>query len=115
IGFALAPHRLELIETDMRDRAAQERLWLAHLAAVGPHPADEGLLQNVLGVGHGAQHAVSHAHELGTQRVETRRCVLVRDAGHQAATAWAADFASAGSINMPKPTEIRFQPLMTLI
>jgi hypothetical protein len=49
------------------------------------------------------------------QRVETGRCILVRGACHQAAAALAADFATAGSTNMPNPTEMRFHPLMTLI
>ena len=119
IGLALAPRRLELIETEPRDRAAQERLGLAHLIAVGLHPADEGLLHDVLGVSHGAEHAVSDAHELWTQRVEARRCVLVPGACHQAAAAFGAALAvalmAAGSANWPKPTAMRFHPLMTLI
>ena len=80
IGLALVPRRLELIETEARDRAAQERLRLTHRAAVGPHPADEGLLQHVLGIGDGAEHAVGDAHELRTQRVEAFRRVVVPDA-----------------------------------
>ena len=114
IGLALAPRRLELIEAEPRDGAAQERLGLTHLAAVGPHPADEGLLHDVLGVGHRAEHAVGDAHELRTQRIEARRCVLVAGACHQAA-AWPAAFAAAGSSHTPKPTARRFHPLMTLI
>ena len=120
IGLALTARGFELIEAEPRDGAAQERLGLAHLAAVGPHPADEGLLHDILGVGHGAEHAVGDAHELRTQRVETRRCVLVRGVRGQAAAAMAADFTAAaftaaGSANTPKPTAMRFHPLMTLI
>src|SRR6185436_12281681 len=100
-GLAPASRRLELIEAEARDRAAQERLGFTHLVAVGPHPADEGLLHHILGVGDGAEHAVGNAHEPWTQRVETGRRILVADACHQAATAWAADFATAGSTNMP--------------
>ena len=77
IRLALTSRRFQLIETEARDRAPQERLGFAYLAAVGLHPADEGLLHNILGVRDGAEHAVGHAHELWTQRVETRRCVLV--------------------------------------
>ena len=36
IGLALAPRRFELIEAEPRDRAAQERLGLAHLARGRP-------------------------------------------------------------------------------
>ncbi len=36
ISLALAPRRLELIEAEARDRAAQERLGLAHLARGRP-------------------------------------------------------------------------------
>ena len=36
IDFALAPRRFELIETQPRDRAAKERLGLAHLARGRP-------------------------------------------------------------------------------
>ena len=114
ISLALVTRRLELIEAEPRDRTAQERLGFAHLAAVGPHPADEGLLHDVLGVSHRAEHAIGDAHELGTQRIETRRCVLMADACHQA-TARTAAFAAAGSSQTPKPTARRFQPLMILI
>ena len=95
IGLALAPRRFELIETEARDRAAQERLGFAHLAAVGPHPADEGLLHDILGVSHGAEHAVSDAHELRTQRVELAAASSWPGARHQAAALplAAADFA----------------------
>src|SRR5262249_52273833 len=117
ISLALAPRRLELIEAEPRDGAAQERFGLAHLAAISPHPADEGLLQYILGIGDGAEHAISNAHELRTQRVETRRCVLVLMVNHQAAASFAeaALAASGSSANRPKPTASRFQPLMTLI
>ena len=114
ISLALVTRRLELIEAEPRDRTAQERLGLAHRAAVGSHPADEGLLHHILGVSHGAEHAISDARELGTQRIETRRCVLMVDACHQA-TARTAAFAAAGSSQMPKPTARRFHPLMILI
>ena len=67
---------LELIEAEAGDRAAQERLGLAYVGPVDPHPADEGLLHHVLGVGHGAQHAVGYPHELRAQRFERRRCAL---------------------------------------
>jgi hypothetical protein len=77
------PCGFELIETKPRDHAAKERFWLAHLTAFRPHPADERLLQDILGVGDGAKHAVGDAHEFRTQRIETRRRVLVRGAGHK--------------------------------
>ena len=115
IGLALASRGFELIETEARDRAAQERLGLAHIAAIGPHPADEGLLHDVLGVGYGAEHAVGDAHELWPQRLEDRRCILGRCVRRQAAAALAADLMAAGSANRPKPTAMRFHPLMTLI
>ena len=50
IGLALMPRGFELIETKARDRAAQERFGLADVAAVGLHPADEGLVHHILGV-----------------------------------------------------------------
>ena len=70
---------------------------------------------NVLGVRHGAEHAVGDAHELWTQRVETARCVLVPGVRHQAAAALAVALMAAGSANTPKPTAMRFHPLMILI
>ena len=88
-----------------------------HLAAVCPHPADESLLHDILGVGHGAEHAVGDAHELWTQRVETRRCVrciLGRCIRHQAAFA-SMDFIAVRSANTPNPTAMRFHTLVTLI
>ncbi len=115
IGLALAPRRFELIETEARDRAAQKRLGFTHSAAVGAHPADERLLQNVFGISHGAEHAVSDAHELWTKRVETGRCVVVADVRHHAAALVCIDFMAARSANMPKPTAMRFHTLVTLI
>src|SRR5438477_858467 len=113
IGLSLASRRLELIETEARDRAAQERLGFTHLAAVDSHPADEGLLHDVLGVSHRAQHAVGDSHEGWTQRIEALRCIPVAGACHQAART--AAFAAAGSSHTPKPTARRFHPLMMLI
>src|SRR6267154_1592645 len=115
IGLALTARRFELIETKARDRAAQEGLGLANLAAVGTHPADECLLHHIFSVNHGAEHAVGHAHERRTQRLETRRCVLGSRRHRQAAAALAADFTAAGSAQPPKPTARRLYPLMTLI
>ena len=115
IGLALVPRGFELIETQPRDRAAQERLGLAHLAAIGLHPADEGLLHHVLGVGDRAEHAVGDAHELRTQRVESRRCVLgrVRSSSGGGRLGGGLDGRRIG--DRPKPTAMRFQPLMMLI
>jgi hypothetical protein len=51
IGLPLMARRLELVEAEPRHGALQESRSLAHLAAVGLHPPDEGLLHNILGVG----------------------------------------------------------------
>src|SRR5581483_8842139 len=104
----------ELVETEARDRAAQERLGLAHLGAIGLHPADEGLLHDILGVRDRAEHAVGDTLELRTQRLERSRRVVGTGLRHQAA-ALAIFFASAGSTKRPKPTAMRFQPLMMSI
>ncbi|MCY1290547.1 hypothetical protein D9M70_396970 [compost metagenome] len=103
-----------MVEAEPGHGTAQEGFGFAHSRTVGPHPADEGLLHDVLGIGDRAEHAVGDADQLRTQRVENRRCVLLGGARHQAAFS-AAAFASAGSTQRPKPTARRFQPLMTLI
>src|SRR6202047_3114028 len=41
----------------------KERLGLTDLFAINPHPADEGLLHDVLSVRHRAQHAIGDTHE----------------------------------------------------
>ena len=115
IGLALELRRFELIETKPRHHPAKERLGLTDVSAINPHPADEGLLHHVLGVRHGAQHAIGDTHQARAQRIEGLRCVLEAWLRHQAAAAFAAALAAAGSIHVPKPTESRFQPLITLI
>jgi len=116
IGFALVPRGFQLIEAEPGHDPAQECLRLAHRAAVGLHPADEGLLQNVLRIGQGAEHAVGDALQLRPQRVERHRSVIPkRQIARHAAAALRLAFTSAGSTQRPKPTARRFQPLMTLI
>src|SRR5277367_1904251 len=115
IGLALASRRFDLIEAETRDRAAQECLGFSDITAVGVHPADESVLHNILGVVHGAEHSVGDARELRTQRLETHRCILESRVHHQAATALLAAFMAAGSAQPPKPTAMRFHPLMILI
>ncbi len=116
VGLAPAPRRFELVEAEPGHRAAQERLGLAHRAAVGPHPADEGLLHHVLGIGDRAEHPVGDADQPRTQRIEHRRRVplpgLAAMPGH---AGHAADFLAGRSTQPPKPTASRFQPLMMLI
>ena len=52
IRFALMPRRFQLIETKPRNGAPQKRLRLANVGTVGLHPADEGLVHDILGVRH---------------------------------------------------------------
>src|SRR5581483_6423051 len=62
------------------------------------------------------EHGLRRASPLPLENLDAaarNRCVLA--CRHQAATACAADFASAGSTNCWKPTAMRFQPLMILI
>jgi hypothetical protein len=40
-------------------RGGEKRLGLAYLAAIGPHPANEGLLHHILGVEQGASRQAS--------------------------------------------------------
>lgn len=54
-------------------------------ARLGLHPADEGLLHHVLGVGDGAEHAVGNAYKLAPERVEARRRIVGSCLYHQAA------------------------------
>ena len=78
---------------------------------------------SILGVGHGAEHAVGDAHELSTQRLETGRCVLVAGARHHGPPSrgdLGGDGLCAGLALQRdrqtgrKPTAMRFHPLMTL-
>src|ERR1700761_2646656 len=115
ISLAFASRGFELIETETRDRAAQECLGFPDIAAIGVHPADESILHHILGVLHGAEHTVGDAGELRTQRLETCRRLLGSGVRYQAATALFAAFMAAGSAQPPKPTAMRFHPLMMLI
>ena len=54
VGLPRAPRRFQLVEAEPGDHAAEEGAGLTHLAAIGLHPADEGLLHDVLGVRHRA-------------------------------------------------------------
>src|SRR5262249_8725094 len=101
-------------ETKACDHPAKERLGLADLFAINPHPADEGLLHHVLGVRHRAQHAIGDTHEARAQRIKDLRCAPEAWLPPQAAPL-PPPLADASSSHVPKPTESRFQPLMTLI
>src|SRR5262249_12318337 len=114
ISFTLELCRFQLIETKPCDHPAKERLGLADLFAINPHPPDEGLLLHDLGDRYRAQHAIGDTQEARAQRIKDLRCALEAWLRHQAA-ALAAALAAAGSSHVPKPTESRFQPLMTLI
>src|SRR5262249_34030112 len=110
VGFTLELCRFELIETKPCDHPAKERLGLADLFAIDPHPADEGLLYHVLGVRHRAQHAIGDTHEARAQRFKDLLCSLVVWPRHQASSS-PASLAAAGSSPGPYSTQTRPHPL----
>src|SRR5579885_1204245 len=110
VGLAPMARRFEMIETEPGHGAAQEGFRFANLGAIGPHPADESLLHRILGIRDRAEHAIGDAGEHGAQRIEARPAVFLPRLRHHAAV-----LADAGSCHRPKPTAMRFQPLMTLI
>ena len=85
IGLATVARRLELVEAEPGNRAAQERLGLAHRLTVGGEPAQERVLHDILCIGDRAEHAISDAGEPRTQRIERCSCVLALDSRDHAA------------------------------
>ena len=84
IGLALPTRRLQVIETDADDDATQIGFRRHDRPAIDFEPAQEGVLNCVLGVRHRAEHAVSRSNETRTQRIEARRRVIRRARRHAA-------------------------------
>ena len=70
IGLAPPPRRFQHVEAATGDDAGQVRLRHGDLGPVGIEPAQEGILHRILGVGHGAQHAIGDADQSGPMRLE---------------------------------------------
>jgi hypothetical protein len=71
------PRGFELVEAKPGHDPTQERLRLAYLVAIDIEPAQERLLDHVLGVRDRTQHPVGNTDQEGTQRVEARRRVQI--------------------------------------
>ena len=84
IGFPSAARRSELIETAPRDDAGQERTRIVHPCAVGPVPAQIGLLNRVFRLGERAQHTICQRHQVAPMRFEAGSWVAWFGRGHAA-------------------------------
>ena len=85
IGFAPPPRRLQLVEAETGDDAAQIGFRFENGAAVGVEPAQERVLHHVLRVRDRPQHAIGDANQPRTQRIEAESRVLGRRRRHHAA------------------------------
>ena len=108
IGLAPAPRRLQLVEAEPGDDAAQIGFRLLDRIAVGVEPAQERILHHVLRVRDRSQHAIGDANQSRTQGIEAGGGV---PAGHRR---HAARRSSSGC-TARKPTWMRFHPLMATI
>jgi hypothetical protein len=70
IGFAPAPRRLQLVETEAGYDRAQIGLRFENRIAIGVEPAQERILHHVLCVRDRSEHAIGDADQSRTQRIE---------------------------------------------
>jgi hypothetical protein len=95
VGLAAGPRRAQLIEGEPRHHRHQEAARVAHRRAIGGQPAHPRLLEDVVGVGGAAQHAVGDAEQPRPVGLEARERIVV---GHGAAgSARSVDAASAAA------------------
>ena len=115
IGFALVATGFQKIKAQAGNSATQKGFRLAHFAAVGVHPSDERLLHHILGIGDRTQHAIGNADQFRAQRIEAVSCIALQGCVSHQTAAFTAGFLASGSNQRPKPTAMRFHPLMMLI
>src|SRR5262249_32356061 len=84
IGLTPHPRRLEVVETEPRDRAQQIGTRLRDVIAVGRVPAQICLLHDVLGLRQRAEHAIGEAGEPPPMRLERLHGLVLRGHGQAA-------------------------------
>src|SRR5262249_52771914 len=77
IGLAPRPRRFEMIEAKARDHPRKVGARIGNVAASRSVPAQIGVLDDVLGLGERAEHAIGESGQMPPVRLEFARCSVL--------------------------------------